>query len=580
MTRRQAWWLIALLALVWFGSLEYRALVKPDEGRYAEIPREMVATGDWLTPRLNGIKYFEKPALQYWATAAGFELLGRSDGTARLWPGLTGFLGILLTWFAGRRLFGPTAGLLAAATLASSLLYLMIGHINTLDMGLSFFLEAAICGFLLAQREPERPRGWMLVAWAALALAVLSKGIVALVLTGATLVLYSLTSRDWAPWRRFEFLRGLPLFLAIAAPWFIAVSIANPEFARFFFIHEHFERFLTKVHGRYQPPWYFVPILLTGLLPWTTLALQALAGAWRRYADAVFQPRRFLLLWCVVVFGFFSVSDSKLPSYILPLFPAAALLLGDALPRLQRRTLLAHLAIVAVVALVALALSPQAVRFASEATPADMMAAYGRWLTAAAALWLAGTLVAIGLAWRARIVAATLVLAVAGFAGGLVTLLGVENLSPANSARQIAGVVRPLLSPGVPFYSVRMYEQTLPYYLDRTVTLVDYRDELDFGLTQEPQKWVPSLDEFKRRWQADTDAFAIMDHGQFESLLRDGLPMTQIVRDTRRVIVRKSPPPPSPRPEGRGDGSSAAHGASSMPLTGSSLGRPGGRSAS
>lgn len=540
MTRRQAWWLIALFTLVWFGSLDYRKLIKPDEGRYAEIPREMVATGDWLTPRLNGIKYFEKPALQYWATAAGFRLLGQSDATARLWPGLTGFLGVLLAWFAGRRLFGPSAGLLAAATLASSLLYLMIGHINTLDMGLSFFLEAAVVGFLLAQREEEHARRWMLIAWAALAFAMLSKGLVALVLTGATLVVYSLLFRDWSPWRRLELARGIPLFLVIAAPWFIAVSIANPEFARFFFIHEHFERFLTKVHGRYHPPWYFVPILVAGLLPWTTLALQAVASAWSRYADAVFQPRRFLMLWCVLVFAFFSVSDSKLPSYILPLFPAVALLLGDALPRMSRRTLLAHLSAVAATAAVALALTPRVTRFASDAMPVEMMAAYGRWLTAAALIWLVATIAAMAIAWRRRIVASVLVLAVGGVLAGLGVLLGVETMSPTNSAYQIVQQVKPLLSPGVPFYSVGMYEQTLPYYLDRTVTLVDYQDELGFGLSQEPWKSVPSLDEFEKRWHAASDAFAIMDRGRYESLARQGLPMTVVGRSIRWIIVRKS----------------------------------------
>lgn len=540
MTRRQAWWLIALFTLVWFGSLDYRKLIKPDEGRYAEIPREMVATGDWLTPRLNGIKYFEKPALQYWATAAGFRLLGQSDATARLWPGLTGFLGVLLAWFAGRRLFGPSAGLLAAATLASSLLYLMIGHINTLDMGLSFFLEAAVVGFLLAQREEEHARRWMLIAWAALAFAMLSKGLVALVLTGATLVVYSLLFRDWSPWRRLELARGIPLFLVIAAPWFIAVSIANPEFARFFFIHEHFERFLTKVHGRYHPPWYFVPILVAGLLPWTTLALQAVASAWSRYADAVFQPRRFLMLWCVLVFAFFSVSDSKLPSYILPLFPAVALLLGDALPRMSRRTLLAHLSAVAATAAVALALTPRVTRLASDAMPVEMMAAYGRWLTAAALIWLVATIAAMAIAWRRRIVASVLVLAVGGVLAGLGVLLGVETMSPTNSAYQIVQQVKPLLSPGVPFYSVGMYEQTLPYYLDRTVTLVDYQDELGFGLSQEPWKSVPSLDEFEKRWHAASDAFAIMDRGRYESLARQGLPMTVVGRSIRWIIVRKS----------------------------------------
>ncbi|MBK9956524.1 MAG: glycosyltransferase family 39 protein [Rhodocyclaceae bacterium] len=535
---RRAWLLAALFAftLAWFGTLDYRKLVKSDEGRYAEIPREMVASGDWLTPRLNGIKYFEKPPLQYWATATAFELFGQHDWTARLWPALTGFLGILLAWFAGRRLFGAEAGLLAAVTLASSLLYLGIGHFNSLDMGLTFFLEAAVFGFLLAQSGERR---WMLAAWAALALAVLTKGIVALVLTGGTLLLHSLLTRDLSPWRRLEFARGLPLFLLIAAPWFIAVSLANPEFAHFFFIHEHFERFLTKVHHRYQPAWYFVPILILGALPWTTLALQSLAQAWRQREKSGFAARRFLVLWCVVVFGFFSVSDSKLPSYILPLFPALALLLGDWLNRIGRKALIGHLTIVVLMALPCLFLAPYVADQASAETPLEMMGAYARWLTAAAAIWLAGGLAALAFAWRDRGQAAILTLAAASFVAGTVAMLGHENLSRSNSTYWLAASIEPLLPADVPFYSFGMYDQTLPYYLRRTLTLVQHQDEMAFGLRQEPRKWVPSADEFKRRWSDDADAFAVMDNADFDRLRQEGLAMSLVARDTRRVIVRK-----------------------------------------
>lgn len=578
MTRRAG--LLVLLfafAVLWFGTLDYRKLVKPDEGRYAEIAREMVATGDWLTPRLNGIKYFEKPALQYWATAAAFELFGRHEWTARLWPALTGFLGILLAWFAGRRLFGAEAGLLAAATLASSLLYLAIGHFNTLDMGLAFFLEAAVFGFLLAQSGQRR---WMLVAWAALALAVLTKGIVALVLTGGTLALHSLLTRDFSPWRRFEFARGLPLFLLIAAPWFVAVSLANPEFAHFFFIHEHFERFLTKVHHRYQPAWYFVPVLLLGALPWTTLALQSLARAWRGdEAKSGFAARRFLALWCVVVFAFFSVSDSKLASYILPLFPALALLLGDCLTRIGRKALVGHLAVVALIALPCVFLAPHITDRADAETPFEMMNAYARWLTVAAAVWLAGALAALALAWRGRRMPAIATLAAAAFLAGTGAMLGHETLGRSNSAYWIAAKIKPLLSPEIPFYSIKSYDQTLPFYLDRTVTLVGFHGELEFGLEQEPVKSVPSVDEFRRRWAAHADAYAIMEPDEYDKLRQLGLPMTEVARDTRRVVVRKWPPPPGPRPEGGGDGGSAAQSAAAVPLAGSSLGRPGGRAA-
>jgi 4-amino-4-deoxy-L-arabinose transferase-like glycosyltransferase len=539
---RRAWLLVALLvfAVAWFGTLDYRKLVKPDEGRYAEIPREMVVTGDWLTPRLNGIKYFEKPALQYWATAAAYTAFGQHDWTARLWPALTGFFGVLLAGFVGRRLFGAEAGLLAAVTLATSLLYLAIGHFNTLDMGLTFFLEAAVFGFLLAQSGQRR---WMLVAWAALALAVLSKGIVALVLTGGTLVLYSLLARDLSVWRRLELVRGLPLFLLIAAPWFIAVSLANPEFAHFFFIHEHFERFLTKVHHRYQPAWYFVPVLLIGALPWTTLALQSLARAWRRGEEkSGFAVRRFLALWCVVVFAFFSVSDSKLLSYILPLFPALALLVGDQLTRIGRKSLLRHLAFVALIALVCLLLAPRVALRANDETPIAMMGAYAHWLTAAAAIWSVGALAALVLAWRDRKIPAIASLAAATFLAGTGAMLGHENLSASNSAYWIATKIKPLVPADAPFYSVGNYDQTLPVYLGRTVTLVHYLGELEFGLKQEPAKSIRSMAEFRQRWTADADAFAIMDPEAYDQLRQEGLPMTEIARDTRRVVVRKSPP--------------------------------------
>jgi 4-amino-4-deoxy-L-arabinose transferase-like glycosyltransferase len=530
---------IFAFALVWFGTLDYRKLVKPDEGRYAEIAREMALSGNWVTPRLNDIKYFEKPPLQYWMTAAAYEAFGTNEWTARLWPALTGFFGILLAWFTGHRLFGPNAGLLAAATLASSLLYLAMGHINTLDMGLAFFLEGAVFAFMLAQ---EGNRRWMLLAWVALALAVLSKGIVALVLTGGTIVLYSLLTRDWSPWRRFEFARGLPIFLLIAAPWFIEVSLANPEFPRFFFIHEHFERFLTTVHRRVEPAWFFIPILLLGALPWTTMALASLAQAWPRRAMPEFQSRRFLLLWCVVVFGFFSASGSKLPSYILPLFPALALLLGDSLNRISRRALLGHLAVVAAIALACLLLTPYMLTRVDEITPIDMVEPYYHWLVVSAAIWLAGTLAAMALTWRDRRTLAIIALAVTSLLAWFGVLLGHENLNQSSSAHFIATQVKPLLPVGVPFYSVRMYDQTLPFYLDRTVTLVRYRDEFSFGLDHEPHKSVPSEAEFKHRWETDIDAFAIMEPEVFSSLQRAELPMTVVARDTRRVIVRKAKP--------------------------------------
>ena len=542
-SRRTLFLLLALFAAAWFGTLEYRKLVKPDEGRYAEIPREMVASGDWLTPRLNGIKYFEKPALQYWATAAAYAAFGEHHWTARLWPALTGFLGILAVWLAGLRLYGPQAALYGAAALGGSLLWGLIGHVNTLDMGVSCFLSLAIFGLVLAQRDgatARENRDGMLAACGALGLAVLSKGLIGLVLPGAALVLYTLWQRDWTLWRRLHFGKGLALLLAITLPWFVAVSLANPEFFHFFFIHEHFERFLTKAHGRYQPMWYFVPILAAGLLPWTLVFIEGLAGPLRRENAARFRPDRFLLVWIAVVFGFFSVSSSKLVAYILPLFPAAALLVGRALaelpcPRLRRHAAVLMPLTFAWIVLVVL-LVP---KLASPEVPLALYDAYVPWLAAAGAMLAVAAGAAFVLFRREAKTAGVLALSAGGLLFAQLALCGHDSLAPANSAHDIVAAIRSEHRADIPFYSVNTYDQTLQPYLKRTTTMVGYKDELEFGIAQEPEKFIPDLAAFERVWNNQPAALALMDAETYAQLAAHALPMRVIARDTRRIIVRK-----------------------------------------
>ena len=542
MMRRLQLVLLAVFALVWFSNLEYRKLVNPDEGRYAEIPREMVVSGDWVTPRLNDIKSFEKPALQYWATAAAFSLFGEHQWTARLWSALTGFLGVLMVFVTGRRLFGFDAGCYAALVLGSSFLYVFIGHVNTLDMGLSVFLSAAVCAFLLAQDDSADAAGrrnWMLAAWAALALAVLSKGLIGLVLPGATLVLYIPVARDWRLAGRLHLLAGGALFLALAAPWFVAVSLANPEFARFFFIHEHLERFLTKAHGRYQAPYYFIPVLLAGMLPWTITLIDALARAWKLQPERRFQPRRFLLVWVAVVFVFFSASSSKLVSYILPMFPALALLVGMRLTQLGARALAWQTLPAALAGIALLALLAGVERFASSEVPVELLRDYAVWLAAAGLLEIAGVVAGAWLAWRGKSAAALTLVAGAGLIFAQLALSGHESLSTANSAYHIAEKIKPELKPGMPFYSVNTYDQSLQFYLKRSTTMVVYKDELGFGIEQEPAKFIADFAGFEKAWDADREALALMSADAYEMYTAKGLQMRLVARDTRRIVVKK-----------------------------------------
>ncbi len=533
--------LLLALCVIWFGNLEQRKLALTDEGRYAEIPREMAVSGDWTTPRLNGFKYFEKPVLQYWATATAYQLFGQHHWTARLWTALTGFLGIVAVYLAGRRLFGPQAGLYSALVLASSLLYVGMGHMNTLDMGVAFFMGLGLCAFLLAQHTGASRREnalWMHVVWASLALSVLSKGLIGLVLPGAVLVLYTLIQRDWGLWRRLHLLSGLVLFFIISAPWFVAVSLANPEFFHFFFIHEHFERFLTKVHRRDEPGWYFFPIFALGILPWLIPAVSALLRAWKSEGGKQdFQPGRFLLIWAVFIFFFFSISGSKLPSYILPIFPALALLTGRYLVGMRGKILFWQMLPMALLALAGLWLSARAVNLAGDEGSRQAYAQYGRWAAWTAAFWLAGLVAGLVLAWRQRVQPAILTFALTALLAMQSILSGHDLLARTTSTYYLAQQIRPHLKPDVPFYSIGMYEQTLPFYLGRTFTLVAYQDEMAFGIGQEPHKWIADLPSFEEKWRGDRHALAIMLPDTFQQLKNHGLPMREIARDTKRVVV-------------------------------------------
>jgi len=542
-------WLVVAIAVIWFANLEYRTLIKPDEGRYAEIPREMVKSGDWVTPRLNDLKYFEKPPLQYWATATAYEVFGEHQWTSRLWAGLTGFAGLLLVWFAGTKLFGREAGGYAALLMGSSLLYVLIGHINTLDMGVTFFLTLGIVALLLGQSQPYPPirRNWMLLAWAGLALAVLSKGLMGIILPGAALFIYCVVQRDFGVLKRMHWLAGLALFLLITAPWFYQVMQANPEFFGRFFIYEHYTRFTTRDLGRYQPWYYFVPILLAGALPWTVLMFDSMwktvlagqPGRASHRSDKPFNAARFLLIWAVFIYLFFTVSGSKLPSYLLPMFPALALLMGKRISEMRCRVLFWQLAPIVPVVLGLLGLGMNVDKFADTPNQIALYPDYRIWLVAASGIWLVGLLSGMSLLWRGKKPQAVVAIAISALLAAQIGLSGYNTVARERSAKHIALAIRAEVKPDIPFYSVLTYEQTLPFYLKHTFTLVQYQDEMAFGIQQEPQRWIPTVEDFVKVWAAQPEALAIMETYLYPQLQQKGLPMQVIFADTQHIVVKK-----------------------------------------
>ena len=442
----------AAIAVLWFANLGSRDLLHPDEGRYAEIAREMSVTGNWVTPRLNGLKYFEKPPLQYWITAGAYRLFGIHEWTARLWPAAAGLLAVLAIGIAGHALGGVALGTFAALALAGTLWHAGMAQIVSLDSGLAFFLTLAFAGLVIAQRPgtgADTRRRWMLITWAAMAGATLSKGPIGIVLPLGALVVYSLINRDVEIRKRLHLTSGLLLFLVLTAPWFIAVTRANDEFLRFFFVHEHFERFLTEEHQRTGAWWYFIPLAAAGSLPWLVVLAFGVRRLWRDggAAKGTFSWRRLALVWAAFVFVFFSLSGSKLPSYILPMFAPLALVAADLLlrqdPRALARQALPGAVVIGVLALGLLVGYDRIVaRLAEGPQPVEILEAYGPWLKAAAVVAAVGAGAAV-LAFRhaataplGRFIGAAS-LALSTFAAVVIAVAGFDAFSPTRSTSAI-----------------------------------------------------------------------------------------------------------------------------------------------
>ena len=530
--------LIAIgFAVSWFALLGERPLFNPDEGRYAEIPREMLVSGDWLVPRLNNLVYIEKPPLQYWATATSFELFGTNVWAARLYTGLCGFSTVLVTAWVAWRLWGTAAAWRAGIMLGSTLAVSVMSQQLTLDMSLTFFTTLTLGTFCVGQDAragAASRRRWMWLAWTGAGAAFMTKGLVALVLPALTLCAYSLLYRHWKPWRRLSLTAGLVLFVLIAAPWCLLMQRHVPQFFNFFFIREHFQRFLTRIEDRYEPVWFFIPVLALGALPWLLPAARALATGWRAAKTATdFDPRALLWVWGIVVFVFFSASDSKLIPYILPLFPALALLMASgeeaALRRDLRRTSLGVMAAGAILVVLA-GLLPHLLHD-------PVRAAYFVQLR----LPILGMgLIAIAGGWIARSrPEPTAALGMTAYMCFYLLLASARVVAPLYSGAALAAEVIPAIMPGTPIYSVRTYDQSLPFYLGRTMTLVDSRGELDFGLKLEPQKTLVSLEAFEMRWRAEPTAFAVMEPDTYALLQGQSVPMVLRASTPGRLIVSR-----------------------------------------
>jgi 4-amino-4-deoxy-L-arabinose transferase-like glycosyltransferase len=552
--RRDAVILAVLFAALFACLLGSAPLVNPDEGRYAEIPREMIASGDWVTPRLDGVPYYEKPPLMYWAVAACESLLGPSEWSVRLAPALLAIAGILMAYGAGRRLYGRDAGFWSAIVLGTSLLYIAFVHLLGLDMAVSVLMSAALFCFIAGVREPPG-RGRRLLFWglyASAALATLTKGLVGFLIPGAVMFLWLLLIGQWRRLRPFYLPSGIVIFLAIAAPWHVLMAQRNPGWAHFFFIYEQFERFSDKTgHARYQPFYFFVLILIPGLFPWTGFLWSALrdglAGGWARRRE---HPEGwFLAIWALFILLFFSMSQSKLIPYILPICPPIAVLIGrwlaatlargDAFQRMKPglRVFSFLCGILAAGACVAV-LKPGLIRDAASAVALRPYA-----LVLAAVLCVGGmrALVPRGGPGSARGAVTAMTVILICLVGGLLLAMPIIDV---RGTKDVAVAARAYIKPGDRVYHYHGFFHDFTYYSGSLVGLVKYSDELELQFLDPAERSARFIDdaEFRSEWAGPRRVFAVARTNAVGELFADpGFHYYMLVRGRHSYLFSNQP---------------------------------------
>ena len=318
------WALLLVLAAL-------RPLALPDEGRYAEVGRWMLVSGDWLTPRLNGIPFFHKPPLLHWLQALSLGAFGVSAWAARLVPALHAGLMLLTVYLSARYVSTPAVARRAALMLGTSLSFLAAGQYVNHDMLVAAWIGVAIWSFALAFLHGERPHaGWARLGFAACAVGVLAKGLIGLALPGLVLLVWLLVTRQFAKVLRLPWLSGLAIFAVIALPWFVLAELKHTDLFGYLFGVQQFGRYTGTTFNNPRPAWFYLPVLAGLFFPWIVFVFNQLKMPARQAdaaTDCVAREVWWLCwIWIVAIVGFFSVPNSKIVGYVLPVLPPLALL--------------------------------------------------------------------------------------------------------------------------------------------------------------------------------------------------------------------------------------------------------------
>ena len=549
---QQPRWRDGLLLFMIIGTLftfmlGSRPLSAPDEGRYAEIPREMALSNDYVTPRLNGIKYFEKPPLMYWLTSGSIKALSMNEWTLRLWPALLGFITCLSVYLTGARFLSRRSGFYAALVLSTTVLFYAHARLLILDMGVSCFLTISLCSYLWAtQARTRREKNTALALFfTACAGSTLTKGLMGMAIPGSIILLWTTWRRDttalklaFTPW-------GIGLFLALTLPWHVLAHYRNAEFFDFYFYREHFLRYLTPIHGRSQPWWFFIPIILVGLFPWTSWLFTSFDQQRNRLSNE--SLRQFIIVWIGFVTVFFSLSDSKLIPYILPVFPPLALWLGHTIASswqnqhlIRKYILLKALIAIILATAIPIALNQQ------ELWHNLYLQRYGLIIVVILGLYAGYHIfLTTNYALRFRYSQARQTI-VATFIFGYIFLPILNAAWPYidhRSVKSLAMVINERRQSHEPIVTFGRYYQDLPPYVNERVIIVGWQGELEHGLIHNTaQDWVITKEQFFHVYKTLGKVYIVTRKEFLPELQKPGMPTFEILATTEKDILITTTP--------------------------------------
>ncbi|HVB82881.1 MAG TPA: glycosyltransferase family 39 protein [Candidatus Binataceae bacterium] len=537
--------LLSLASAVFFFHLGSYGLWEPDEARYAEIAREMLATRNFIVPHLNYVAYVEKPPLLYWLGVMWMALFGVNEFAARLTPALAALAGVFMTWLFVRRTMDRGRALLAGAILTTSTLYAVMAQVLTTDMLLTAAVTVALFALYLHWSEGGR---WCWLGYAAIAMGLLTKGPVAAVIPILAVAIFLWWQGELrGAIGRFHALAGGAMVMLVAAPWFIAIAIREPGFVDFYFIGEHLRRFFEPSYSHNQPFYYYLPVLAAAMMPWT---LMAPFIAWRTLART--PAGRFCIVAAAVVIVMFSAASAKLIPYILPAAAPIAVLLADgiysrafaagaeaAAPGVRIR----FAAVGVVLSLLGgalLVVAMTAPLFRSPYVIAARPALYALGLIGAVGGALVGE---IFRHWRldAGLAAMVLVTAIALGAGTWIRL----EVEPLRSYAALARTVQ-ARAPDATLICYPRYVQALPFYTHRRVILVGAPTELAFGQTHAAdgnRYFFRSENDLLRLWNMPGPIVLVIDERALNKL-RDRLGEFTVIGSEwhKRAILKASGP--------------------------------------